>query len=100
MAMVNITLPNNAAVRTIRGIYGGVGMVITLSLIYLLLKNARNGLAFLGMFWGAYALSRTITILADGPLGEFGSQWLMIEATLFAAAMLLLFLSKKYPKNA
>ena len=56
MDLVQVSLPNNDAISSIRGIYGGVGLAITASLIYLLLKNVPLGLSFLTMFWGFYAL--------------------------------------------
>ncbi|RYF80418.1 MAG: DUF4345 domain-containing protein, partial [Chitinophagaceae bacterium] len=39
MDLVATTLPNTDAISSIRGIYGGVGMVITIQLIYLLVKD-------------------------------------------------------------
>ena len=95
MELVNVTLSNTDAVSSIRGIYGGVGLVITLSLVYLLLKNLRQGLIFLGMFWGAYAASRIVTWVADGPLGAFGSQWLVIESVFFGLAVVLALLNRE-----
>jgi hypothetical protein len=77
-----------------------VGIVITFSLIYLLLKDIRKGLSFLTLFWGAYALSRILTIIIDGPLGDFGNQWLIIESTLFVVATILLIVNKKTLKHA
>jgi hypothetical protein len=100
MELVNTALQNNDAVSSIRGVYGGVGIVITFSLIYLLLKDIRKGLSFLTLFWGAYALSRILTIIIDGPLGDFGNQWLIIESTLFVVATILLIVNKKTLKHA
>ncbi len=99
MDLVAITLPSNDAISSIRGIYGGVGLVITIQLIYLLIKDHYKGLWFLSMFWGAYAISRLITILSDGPLGDFGAQWITIETAFSAIAIMLLLLSKKYNKE-
>lgn len=102
MEMVNTSLNNNDAISSIRGIYGGVGIVITSCLIYLLFKDLKKGLSFLSLFWGAYAISRIITIVIDGPLGDFGNQWLMIESVLFVFALSLVMLYKKsfqVPKN-
>ena len=96
MDLVNTQLNNTDAISSIRGIYGGVGMTITTFLIYLLFADLRKGLFFLSMFWGAYAISRMITIMTDGPLGDFGKQWLIIESTLFIIAVAILFLHKKY----
>ena len=96
MDLVATTLPNTDAISSIRGIYGGVGLVITLQLIYLLIKDLQKGLLFLSLFWGAYAISRFMTILMDGPLGSFGTQWIIIETTFCLLGMGLWFLSNKY----
>ena len=79
MNLVGVSLPNTDALSSIRGVYGGVGLTIVISLIYLLIKDILKALAFLTLFWGFYALSRFITIAVDGPLGDFGSQWSVIE---------------------
>lgn len=99
MAMVNTSLNNTDAISSIRGIYGGVGMVITSCLIYLLLKDIKKGLTFLCLFWSAYAFSRIITLLIDGPLGDFGTQWLIIESAQGMLALTLLLLHKKHILN-
>lgn len=99
MDLVATTLPNTDAISSIRGIYGGVGLVITIQLIYLLMKDYPKGLVFLSLFWGAYALSRLITIFVDGSLGDFGNQWIIVESTFSAIAIILLLVSRKY-KNA
>jgi len=99
MDLVATTLPNTDAISSIRGIYGGVGLVITIQLIYLLVKDYNKGLLFLALFWGAYAISRLITILLDGPLGDFGNQWIVIEAIFCSIAIVLLVLSNKYDKG-
>jgi len=96
MELVNTTLQNTDAISSIRGIYGGVGLAITCSLIYFMLKDVQKGLSFLTMFWGAYAISRVITHLVDGPLGDFGSQWLVIESILFVLALVLLGLNARF----
>ena len=96
MELVNTTLTNTDAISSIRGIYGGVGLAITISLIYLIVKNYQMGLSFLILFWGAYAISRIITQLVDGPLGDFGNQWLVIESVLFVLATALLIGNRKY----
>lgn len=96
MALVATTLPNTDAISSIRGIYGGVGLVITLQLIYLIIKDYHKGLLFLSLFWGAYAISRLITIFADGTLGDFGNQWIIVESIFSITAIILLLLSKKY----
>jgi hypothetical protein len=41
------------------------------------------------MLWFLYALSRIITIVADGKLGAFGNQWLAIEGFFFLTAAVL-----------
>lgn len=99
MDLVATPLPNNDAISSIRGIYGGVGLVITLQLIYLLFKDYYKGLLFLSLFWGAYALSRMITVFLDGALGDFGNQWLIIESTFSAIAIILLVISKNIKPN-
>lgn len=95
MNLVSTVLPNNDAISSIRGIYGGVGLVITVQLIYLLIKDLHRGLLFLSLFWGAYAISRVVTIFVDGPLGDFGSQWLLIESVLCLFGIGFLLISKK-----
>ena len=83
MDLVDVTLSNTDAFSSIRGIYGGVGLTIFISLVYLAVKDPIKGLGFLVMLWGFYALSRVLTILIEGELGAFGSQWLLIETVLF-----------------
>jgi len=101
MDLVATPLPNTDAISSIRGIYGGVGLVITLCLIYLLLNDIKKGLIFLSLFWGAYAVSRLITMGVDGPLGSFGSQWLVIESVFcILAFVLLLFYNKTQVQSA
>lgn len=95
MDLVQVKLNNTDAYSSIRGIYGGVGMCIVLHLVYLLFKNTKMALGFLCMLWGFYALSRTITIFSEGPLGSFGSQWIAVESVLFIIA-LSLFLTVNY----
>jgi hypothetical protein len=92
MDLVQVKLCNNDAFSSIRGVYGGVSLTLVVLLIYLWIKNVRLGLAFISLLWGSYALSRTITIFAEGPLGAFGTQWLIIESTLCMFALLLLVL--------
>lgn len=98
MEMVGTTLPNTDAISSIRGIYGGVGLVITLSLIYLMFNDLSNGLRFLALFWGAYAVSRMITIGIDGALGDFGQQWLIIESVLCVVAIALWLVGQRAPR--
>ena len=87
MDLVHVQLNNTDAFSSIRGVYGGVGMTLFLSLIYLMLRDTQNGLRFLCLLWGFYALSRTITIFSEGALGDFGSQWLLIESVFFVLAI-------------
>lgn len=95
MDLVQVKLPNTDAYSSIRGIYGGVGLVIISQLIYLLIKDRKKALAFLSLFWGAYAISRLITIAAEGALGAFGSQWLMIESVFCVLSVVLYTLYRK-----
>lgn len=80
MDLVDVQLSNTDALSSIRGVYGGVGITICLCILYLLIKHPEKGAGFLSIFWGAYAFSRLITLISDGPLGDFGSQWLIIES--------------------
>jgi hypothetical protein len=91
MDLVNVTLPNNDAISSIRGIYGGVGLTIVTMLLYLAFADVKKGLIVLSMFWGLYAISRFITILVEGQLGAFGTQWLTIETVFCLIAVSLLF---------
>lgn len=95
MDLVHVQLGNTDAASSIRGVYGGVGISITAALIYLLIRNSRLGVAFLTLFWGMYALSRLITIFADGALGAFGTQWILTESLLCATGIILLLLSTR-----
>lgn len=97
MDLVQVQLPNNDAYSSIRGVYGGVGLTIFIVLLYSILRNKKQGLTFAALFWGSYALSRILTILLEGPLGGFGSQWLFIETLLCLIALTLLFFYKGKP---
>ncbi len=90
MDLVQVTLPNNDAFSSIRGVYGGVGLTICISLVYLAFKDHTKGLAFTSVLWGSYAFSRLMTILVEGPLGAFGMQWLYIESILCVVSVTLL----------
>ena len=96
MKLVNTTLTNTDAISSIRGVYGGVGLAITISLVYSLIKDYKKGLSFLILFWGGYAISRVITQLVDGPLGDFGNQWLLIESMFSVVALGLFLANRKY----
>ena len=91
MALVGVQLPSPDAASSIRGVYGGVGLSICLSLAMAIRRQWLGAaLAFLLLLWGFYALARLLTAYVDGPLGAFGTQWLLIEATLALAAAALL----------
>lgn len=89
MNLVQVQLTNTDAYSSIRGVYGGVGLTICISLFYLLKNNINLALAFLSLLWGFYAISRTITIFVEGSLGNFGTQWLIIESILCMIGCLL-----------
>lgn len=95
MDLVGVKLPNNDAYSSIRGVYGGVGLSLVVALIYFSIRDVRKGLSFLCLLWGFYALSRIITIIAEGALGDFGNQWLMIESVFFCISSTLLYLQNK-----
>ena len=95
MDPVGVKLPNTDAISSIRGIYGGVGLTIVTLLVYLALFQTTQGLSFLSLFWGSYALSRIITWFLDGALGEFGTKWLLIESIMCLVGILLLAIRKK-----
>lgn len=94
MALVNVSLDNNDALSSIRGVYGSVGLALVVLVILISRKDLRSSLLFLSIFWFLYALSRLVTLLVDGPLGEFGTNWLMIESVFGCLAMLLYFATK------
>lgn len=95
MDLVGVKLLNNDAISSIRGIYGGVGITLVLVLLYLAFFQTTKGLSFLTLFWGSYAISRIITWFANGPLGEFGTTWLVIESCLCLIGVILLAFNKK-----
>ncbi|WP_192821633.1 DUF4345 domain-containing protein [Rufibacter sp. LB8] len=95
MDLVQVKLGNTDAYSSIRGVYGGVGLTLTISLVYLMLTDVRKGLSFLCLLWGFYALSRLITMFTEGALGTFGTQWLYTETAFFITATSLLFLNRK-----
>jgi len=94
MDLVKVSLPNNDAISSIRGIYGGVGLTVVISLLYLAFTDLKKGLVVLSMFWGMYALSRLMTIAVDGSLGAFGTQWLLIESVFCIIGITLIFLGR------
>ncbi|MFN3757737.1 MAG: DUF4345 domain-containing protein [Algoriphagus aquaeductus] len=89
MDLVGVKLTNTDALSSIRGVYGGVGITICLSILYLLIRHPEKGAGFLSIFWGAYAFSRLITLISDGPLGDFGNQWLLIESIMAVIGLAL-----------
>lgn len=95
MDLVGVKLPNTDSISSIRGIYGGVGITLVIMLVYLAFSQTSNGIIFLTIFWGSYACSRIITWLADGPLGDFGTSWLIIEGCFCLVGVLLLVFGKK-----
>ncbi len=100
MNLVGVQLPNNDAYSSIRGVYGGVGLTIFITLIYLAIKDYKKGLVFTSVLWGSYALSRLLTIAVEGSLGAFGNQWLMIESVLCLSSLILLALQAGSSKAA
>ena len=69
MNLVQVKLENNDAYSSIRGVFGGVGFTL------------------LAVFTWLVPLSRMIKIASEGALGDFGSQWLVIESTLCVLAL-------------
>lgn len=100
MDLVQVQLSNNDAISSIRGVYGGVGLSIFLSLMFLLKQKIEWALVLLGLLWGFYALSRLITILNDGALGDFGRQWLIIESSFCLIAIILYRFQTKRAESA
>jgi hypothetical protein len=99
MDLVGVLLPNTDAYSSIRGVYGGVGLTIFITLLYTLRKNLLEALGFLSIFWGLYAISRLITIVSEGTLGTFGNQWLGIETLFFCLALSLYIMNRRKMKK-
>ncbi len=95
MDLVQVKLENTDAMSSIRGVYGGAGIAILMVMIYLWRNNLKHGMLFLAVFWGSYALSRLLTIVVDGALGAFGTQWIITETVLASAALFLFFKSSE-----
>lgn len=95
MDLVQVNLPNNDAFSSIRGVYGGTGLAISISLLYFMIADPQKALFFLSMLWGFYALSRITTIFMEGALGDFGRQWLVIESLFFLIALSLWVVGKR-----
>jgi Domain of unknown function (DUF4345) len=98
MDLVNVKLTSTDAYSSIRGVYGGVGLTIFITFVYLGLCDQTKGLIFAAVLWGLYAISRLVTILSEGPLGDFGNQWLTIESILCLVALVLLSFKLKEAK--
>jgi hypothetical protein len=96
MDLVQVKLTNSDAISSIRGIYGGVGITICISLVYLGIYEVEKGLVFLSLFWGSYSFSRIITILVDGSLGHFGTTWLWIETIFCLIGISLIIFRKRF----
>ena len=99
MDLVGVKLPNNDSISSIRGIYGGVGITLVLMLFYMAFYQAASGLSFLTLFWGSYSFSRILTWIVNGPLGEFGTNWLIIESCLCLIGALLLTFGRRLNRN-
>ncbi len=100
MALVQVELNNNDALSSIRGVYGGVGISLVTLVVIMAIKNLKNSLLFLGGFWLMYALSRLITLSKDGPLGDFGNNWLKIELFFGITAFAIYFLYQSALRKA
>lgn len=99
MDLVSVKLTSNDAVSSIRGVYGGVGLTLFITLMYKLYHNFQEGLGLLILLWGSYTASRLITILHEGPLGDFGRQWLGMESLFLLLATVLYVYHKKYTRH-
>ncbi len=95
MDLVQVKLNNTDAFSSIRGVYGGVGLTLVITLVYLMINNVKLGLGILSLLWGFYAISRALTILVEGPLGSFGTQWIITETILFTIAVILFIIIPK-----
>ena len=100
MDLVSVKLTTTDAYSSIRGVYGGVGLTLFITLLYALKKNHLEGLALLSILWGLYALSRIITIAHEGALGAFGKQWLIIECIFGLTAFVLYIVNKKHKAHS
>ena len=74
MALVQVELNNNDALSSVRGVFGGVGITLFVLLLWIWRKDRRAAIGSLALLWGLYAFSRALTVLVDGPLGDFGTQ--------------------------
>lgn len=89
--LVTIRLPDTTALSSIRGVYGGMGLTLFISLLYLQFTNLRHSLAILCLLSGVVALSPIIITFSEGTLGAFSSQWLLTESLVIGNAAPLLF---------
>ena len=89
MDLVAVKLNNTDAFSSIRGVYGGAALAMVIFLVSAMKHQQKTALFFLTLLWGLYAISRAITILVEGPLGDFGTQWIITETILFTIAVLL-----------
>jgi hypothetical protein len=99
MDLVQVKLTNTDALSSIRGVYGGVGVTLFITLVYLGIYHIEKGLAFLSLFWGSYSLSRIITILVDGALGSFGTNWLWIETIFCLIGISLILFGRRFNRE-
>ena len=95
MDLVKVQLQNNDAYSSIRGVYGGVGLSLFISLIYSLKNYRIQGLGLLCLLWGFYSVSRIFTIYKEGALGSFGYQWLFIETSFFLISLVLFQINRR-----
>lgn len=89
MALVQVELSNTDSLSSIRGAYGGAGIMLVILFLYLSSTSLRKTLFFLTLFWLLYVLSRGITYMVNGPLGDFATQWIIIESILFVSGAIL-----------
>ncbi len=97
MDLVAVKLNNTDAFSSIRGVYGGAALAMVIFLVSTIKQQQKTALFFLSLLWGLYAFSRAVTILVDGPLGNFGTQWIITETILFSIAILLYIYTKHEP---
>lgn len=95
MALVHTPLDNTDAYSSVRGVFGGVGITLAAIMVWVFRRDRTAALGFIALFWGNYALCRALTIAMDGPLGDFGSQWIGIETTLAVCALVVYMLRRR-----
>lgn len=95
MALVHTPLDNTDAFSSIRGVFGGVGLMLAATMVWIFRRDRTAGVGFLALFWGNYALCRALTIAMDGPLGDFGNRWIGIESTLAVLALVVYLLRRR-----